>query len=308
MRVVQIVGPCYSGSTVVGYILNATPGWFFGSEVFRLLPSFIERKGTRSSCCAACPAECPYWSEPLKADLARHRGATLAHAYDAFSARHRDVECFVDGSKGTEWFADAWSSAQVVTAKHPMRMVASHLYNRNGRLGFTRDPTFAQFRQLAAERGGDVLRAASRALRAIRPDYDTVLDDAPDAILCRSDVLHEDGFAEFRRLCAHLGVSADVAAVLRFSAHEVHPVGGNQAPLWQRQASAGIVNERAEADARRLYYAAQSHGELGDYRIDDKFQELLPRDVVDRITALPEYQRLCDVLGYEPAAPGTGAA
>ncbi len=37
MKVVQILGPSYSGSTVLGYILNTAPGWFFGSEVHRLL-------------------------------------------------------------------------------------------------------------------------------------------------------------------------------------------------------------------------------------------------------------------------------
>ncbi len=307
MRVVQIAGPSYSGSTVVGYILNATSGWFFGSEVYRLLPAFIDEKGSKTSRCVACAGDCPYWSEPLKAGLARHDGATLADLYDAFSRRHPDVESFVDGSKGTRWFAGAWSSAQVVPAKHPMRMVASYLYNQNGQLGFARNPTFAEFRQRAAERDEDVLSAASRALQAILLDYDRVLDDAPNAILCRSDTLHVDAFAEFRRLCAHLGISADVATVLQFSAHEVHPVGGNQAPLWQRQESEGVVNERARADARRLYYAAQSHGELGDYRIDNKFQELLPDDVTDKITELPRYRRLCDVLGYQPAAPSTGA-
>ncbi len=307
MRVVQLAGPSYSGSTVVGYILNAAPGWFFGSEVYRLLPSFTEAKGSRTSRCFACTAECPYWSESLKAELAERDGATLTDLYDAFARRYPDVEGFVDGSKGARWFAESWGPLQVVPARHPIRMVASSLYNQNGTFGFEQNPSFAEFRQLAVDRAEDVRMAAWRAAKKMLVSYRDVLDGAPNPFLCRSDVLHLDSYLELRRLCAHVGVSPDEAMVLDFTAHAVHPVGGNRGPLWQRQNAEGVVDERVRADARRLYYAAQSRSGLGDYRIDDKFLVLLPPDLVDTITGLPPFRQLCELLGYDSAAPAPTA-
>lgn len=303
MHVVQIAGASYSGSTVVGYILNANPGWFFGSEVYRMLPDFIRRRGSRTSRCFVCPGGCPYWTQPLRDDLAARDGATLTHLYDAFARRHRDVGCFVDGSKGVRYFHGSWSDIQVVTARHPLRMVSSLLYNHNDRLGFERNPTSADFRRRAAECGPQVRKEAWRGLGAMLSTYRTVLDEAPEPSVCRSDDLHVDDFAEFRRLCAHVGIDADVATVLRFSRHEVHPVGGNLAPLWQRQDAAGVPVTHP-VDARRQEYTAGSAGGLGDYRVDTRFRRLLTGELIEQITGLRPYRTLCELLGYDATPPG----
>jgi hypothetical protein len=300
MRVVQIVGPSYSGSTMLGYVLNVLPGHFFGSEVYRLLPE--HRRTARQpgpDTCLFCGPGCPYWTPALRAAVQGDPAATLTDLYRRFAGAHTDVEVFVDGTKALRWYDGHWQGRQVVSAKHPVRLVCSDLYNRSELLGLPQNTSFADFRAETVRRPSAFGQRARQVLDELLREYRQILAAAPEAHVSRLDQLTVDDLAEFGALCGHIGVVPDAAALRDFTAYEIHPIGGNKAPFWQRrtrvpQASADQARETG-LDRHRFYTADRS---TGDYKVDDKYRDLLSESVLRRITKQPAYGRLCDLLGY----------
>lgn len=312
MRVVQIVGPSYSGSTALGYILNAEQGWFFGSEIYRLLPSFVtDQDRARRARCTYCGSDCPYWHQELLAAVAAlPESARVADVYPLFAEAHPETTHFVDGSKGARWYQDAWQGTQVLAAKHPLRMAGSHLYNRASELGMRPTPPFERFRRRARQNREQVARSAGRMLEGILAEYRGLLAQVPDGYVCRTDQLHLDGFAEFTALAERLDTSADPERVTGFSRYDVHPIGGNRSLVWQQvarggQGRAAEFGNRPDRDKpaglpaspRRDYYSGDG-GSLGDYRVDDKHVQTLPTRLVADIKTMDSYQELCELLGY----------
>lgn len=303
VRVVQIVGVPYSGSTVLGYILNATPGWFFGSEVYRLLPAYDNKVGGPQKC-AFCGDGCPYWEPELLTELrGQDRTAGVSRVYEAFASRHRDVDVFIDGTNSHERYAGSWSDTQVVAAKHPLRLASSHLYNQPERFGLGQNPPFADFRATLAEHPAQAVRRARWVLRTALHAYRKLMQAAPHAHVVRTDALHEESFAELARLREFLGSSHDRDSVVAFSRHEVHPIGGNKAPFWQRVDAGAPAARQPQARNERREYYTRAADQLGDYRVDDKWRELLPDDVIAGIVELPPFEKLSDMLGYGRGVP-----
>ncbi len=296
MDIVQVCGPPYSGSTVVGYALNTVPGWFFGSEVLGLLPRFQQQSG-KVTWCAVCGQECPYWTHELREQVTT-RGGGLSAVYRVFARANPEVSCFVDGSKSLRWYRGHFTGKQIISAKHPLRMAASWVYTRKHHLGLPAEGSLDDVARLAAADPARVLHYLDAKMTAFAGTYDKDVRAAPDGRLCRTDELHLEGFAELGRLCTFLGIDASDVDLQRFSTYEVHPLGGNWGPRWLRLDRLGLP---AKEHPRRTYYCgAESYG---DYKVDNKYQQLLVPSVLDEVMALDSYRALCDQLGYPPDAP-----
>lgn len=300
MRVIQLVGPGYSGSTAIGFMLNANDGWFFGSEIYRLLASRQQKRPSRGATqCSVCGPRCPFWTQALRSEILSRAEHTVADIYRAFAKAHPAVDSFVDGSKAASLYRRSWSDVQVITAKHPLRMVTSYLYNQPRKLGFKRSPEFSVFRAAGEKRSAEFIALAQLVMRRLLREYENVLQTAPNGLVCPTDELHLNTFEQFRRLCNHVGAPFDRGALQKFSAFPVHPIGGNKAPLWQRMDAAVARAEPAAPNVRRRYYSHSAQA-WGDYRIDNKFEEILPVGLRDEVMDLRAYAGLCDLLQYDP--------
>jgi hypothetical protein len=104
MKTCQIVGPSYSGSTVLGYALNTCDRVFFGSETYRLLKSFRQKASENNKCdwwplCDHCGVNCAYWNREFFKELESMNANTLSEVYELISIRYPDIGIYVDGSK-----------------------------------------------------------------------------------------------------------------------------------------------------------------------------------------------------------------
>ncbi|MES3674772.1 hypothetical protein QC589_02320 [Halomonas elongata] len=300
MKVVQIIGPSYSGSTVLGYILNTKKNWFFGSEVYRLLDDHLSapgKKGKPNPQCDFCGETCEFWNSSLKNLVLENKTNSLDDVYRWFSERNPDQEVFVDGSKSLRWFSGNEKDYQIVTAKHPVRLLASFLYNERKKSGYNEE-SIEGFGRYVDDNVDWFFKRSVLVLRRVVNNYKEVFEKFPDAFVCKMDELHCDEFLEMRKLEQYLNVEEKSFDVFNFSQYEVHPLGGNRAPYWQAMHSKGKKESFGERDS--YYNNAES---FGDYKIDNKFFHIVTKSLGERVGKSSEYQELSDILGYETTFP-----
>jgi hypothetical protein len=304
MRVVRIFGASYSGSTALGYVLNTAEGYFFGSETYRLLLAFQERQKRltgryRFPTCDMCGADCPRWSRALMRELRSDRVERLEQVYAAFARRNPEVAVYVDGSKHLRVYDLAVAGQNLVSVKHPLRMVASSTYNDRRQIGFS-STEFGELRQEISENRAVFLDYARAYLGKLSKIYAQILESLPDSHVCRMDAMHENDMEGFGVLAAHLGLEGlDPTDFARFP---VHTLGGNRAPLWKAQERQ--QGKTVDHPRRKYYETARS---IGDWSIDDKHALIFTDAVRAEIMALGPYRRACALLGYDRDAPLAGA-
>ena len=288
MKILQILGPSYSGSTVLGYALNTIDGFFFGSEVKRLLRPQREGRAQRPLC-DHCGQNCAYWSNEALADIGQM--TKLSELYPYFGARHPEVAWFVDGSKGATFYEGSQADLKILCVKHPMRLIASTFYNERKALGIEPEE-YGEFSAALAARD-DLGSLIGTVAAKLRSTYEQMIEKSPEAVVFRNDKAHLKDFAEFRALERRLGVAPHSAHPEGYSRVPCHSIGGNRAPVW---IAAGKLSERSKSPRNRYYAAAPA---LGDWRIDDKYRMLLSGAVMDRIAADPSYRASLGLLGYQ---------
>ncbi|MDW3216943.1 MAG: hypothetical protein R8G01_23330 [Ilumatobacteraceae bacterium] len=293
--IVRIVGPSYCGSTVLGCAMNTGTGVFFGSEIYRYLSSWraAENDG-RFPSCDFCGPSCDYWSEQLRDELEASNADRISLVHQALLRRHPEITMLVDGSKSVPDPDDDSPDFVISPRKHPMRLIASHLYNRRRRLGIDTDDLGeigATIDRSLDEFVPVVHSAAAHFLRS----YRTITDACPDAHVFRADEADDDSFAAFRHLEAHLGIADGTFDPARFSQHAAHTIGGNRQPIWMTRRAHG---QSAPTNARTTYY--DSSVAAGDWKQDDKYQVLFSTAAQTMVCDDARYQDLCDLLGYGP--------
>lgn len=300
-RIIRIVGPSYCGSTALGYAMNTGDGFFFGSEMYRYLVSWREaNSGGRFANCDFCGADCLYWTRSLKNDLEERRVDRLDVVHDTLIRNHSEIEFLVDGSKIVPTPDDRAPFALVVPTKHPLRLLASHVYNRRERLGVAEDDLVRFGEQLELNR--DVHRSSlASGLKRFAGQYRRTFDACVGAHRFRTDEAHLDGFAEFRRLEHMLELPAHSFDPANFGVKPSHTLGGNRAPIWLAKNRSG---QDTPQNARTEYY--DSTESVGDWKLDDKFRIVFGPRTLETILALPEYGQLCELLGYDSAPPDNG--
>lgn len=296
MKIVQIVGPSFSGSTVLGFVLNTKKGWTFGSEMYRFLKGFRESNGVENNpnkiCCTVCGPECSFWSFDLKSGIFDSDTNALSDVYRLVSEYHHDVDVLIDGSKLFRWYKGTSPDARLVTCKHPIRLLASFAYNSRARLGCDSDD-LREFGQFLSDNLDEILVQFDQRLISYIEIYKTALSGSISSFLCRTDELHYDDFFHFEELCTYLGCRSSDFSPTKFSEYSVHPVSGNRAPHWQVSRARSVSSK----DRARFEYYSEAES-VGDLKIDDKHKIIFDASVRNSILSLSSYNSLCKNLGY----------
>lgn len=297
MQIVRIVGASYSGSTALGYALNTVDSYFFGSETYRLLRSFQKRterlKGQSSyPQCDMCGPDCAYWSHELIERVKAEQIDSLEAVYRLFELLNPDVSVYVDGSKQLRCYKSLEPGRNLVSVKHPMRMIASSAYNDRRAIGFASNG-FADLRAEIAEAGDRFLTYAATYLARLADTYDRIFTRVPDGFVCKVDQMHVDGMSGFAALSRHLELGENRIFPIEFSKYPVHTLGGNRAPYWQAlqtQQGKSVQNHR-----KAYYDTAES---IGDWVLDNKYRIIFDELTLDAVRNMDQYARACRALGY----------
>ena len=272
--------------------MNTGDGFFFGSEIRRLLKRFRAKRGGRFGLCDFCGPSCQYWSTDLYDVLRRAEVNTLPALYQELTARHPEIKFLVDGSKilpSNEEFPDHI----IVPTKHPLRLVASHIYNMRECFDIHSEQLEDVGIELEKSIGND-LQPVRRLLRRLAKHYRRILASFPDSFTFRADEAHRGEFQLFRDLERYLGVPPHTFDPDRFSKKPSHTIGGNRAPVWIMKEAHGRPILRTP---RRDYYI--SSVSTGDWKLDHKYLLLIRPAVLERILSMPAYSQLCDLLAYD---------
>jgi hypothetical protein len=304
LQIVRISGASYSGSTALGYVLNTAEGYFFGSETYRLLDRFQERSKRMSGRyrrpqCDVCGPACQYWSKDLLTEIWSARLDSLAAIYAAFSRHNPEVAVYVDGSKDLRWYDKDLAGKNIVSMKHPLRMIASSVYNDRKVIGLLSNE-FDNIKQEISIKKELALSYAEKYLMRLSKIYDALFRSLENCLICRADQMHENGFAGFHELSAYLNLDTKIHPT-DFSGFPVHTLGGNRAPLWrvlERQTGREIDHPR-----KKYYDSAQA---IGDWSLDNKYAILFTPEIQEALKGLEAYARACAVLGYHPDLPAPG--
>lgn len=291
MKVVQIMGPSYCGSTALGYALNTIEGFFFGSEVRRHLRSFRNKNGGKYPVCDYCGKECEYWSKDFFDKTAD--SDSLQNIYNEFSSRYKDVEYFVDASKLLDSYKGTKPYARIVCVKHPLKLLASYLYNSRHNT-FCDVDEYSQFRFLIDENKDEALEKAKNYLFGVMEKYRSFFSMDEEFFYFKTDEAHWHGMEVFSNLSEYLGCSGRMIDVASFSKYPCHSLGGNRAPVHLMKKNHNIKshsNERFD-----FYERAQK---FGDWRVDNKYSELMSHGFILDVKDLAVYQKCVSFLGYD---------
>lgn len=298
MKKVQILGPSYSGSTALGFMLNTKENWLFGSEVYRFLKQSredVESKTGKSDYvpgCTVCGKKCELWTPELRKEILKSDVRELKELYEIIEKNDERLACFVDGSKALKWYKGSLGDYGIIACKHPLRLMASYFYNERNKFSVSGD-LFSDINGAICNDLGVFLNHASEKLKSYINIYNKCLLNFDDGFICRVDELHVNDFEGFSELCVYLEENPDGFSPSRFSEYSAHPVGGNKAPHWQFLKDQNVSGKEK---VRHDYYSAA--GAIGDYKLDNKFKQILPLEFIDEVCKFDEYIQLCALLGY----------
>ena len=295
MRVIQILGPSYSGSTVLGYALNTVQGYVFGSELRRVLPAQRKKRRGQRPSCDFCGVQCKYWSDELFSAMDVSNVMGLDGLYELFSERHREVDTLVDASKTAASVAGTHANNRILCKKHPIRLLASVFYNDRKKMNIESD-SIMEVRDEISASSLETMKDFELVMKGLIEKYEELEDTFPESVPFKADRAHLNNFAAFRLLEEQLGIPSQSIEPTRFSSFPCHSVGGNRAPVWISKASQS--GETFDQDKFRFYQDTTS---FGDWKIDNKFTLLFSDLVIDSIINLGIYSEVCDYLGYEPS-------
>ena len=292
MKIIQILGPSYAGSTALGYALNTVEGYLFGSEIRRILPSFRSAAKRRPSC-DLCGSDCRYWSDEFYAEIDENKAENLDDIYSIFAPRHPEVKTLVDSSKLLTTAKGTSADFRILTVKHPVRLLSSAIYNDRKRLKFASED-FAEISVTLDENSEKTGKVIQGALREALRTYNAFFQNFDDLHVFKNDRAHQENFKSFTILEQKLGLENESIKARDFSTEPCHSIGENRAPFWlaQKTKSGQLV-----AQPRAKYY--ENSSSFGDWKIDDKYQLLFTEMTLSKIMSFPEYSELCACLGYD---------
>lgn len=247
---VAICGAGHSGSTLLGLVLGSHPACFYAGEAKKTLFIGDARKPLRKRVCKICGEGCPVWSRfsvPPEPDV-----------YEQLS-RLTGRPVIVDSTKKVEWIRERAAEVDRAGAAHKRIFLTRDgraVVNSRVRKYPDEDPAAIVDAWLAQVR-------ATEALIAERPD---------GALRVRYEELATEPERVVRRVCGFLGL--DYAAdMLRYEAHEHHPLGGNTGTQSVVARAGEVEGTLARVPARsQTYYESLE----GGFRLDLRWQRELP--------------------------------
>lgn len=295
--VFAVVGMPYSGSTLLSFVLGSNPYVYNGADLHYL-------NNTKGGQCSLHKEKCDVLSQTGLEDIYSNFGNHDAW-YDAIS-HHTGRPYVVDASKQLSFFEQVLpltSKPVVVIAlnKHPMRALASDLYNRlfDRKLKLKKlDDIHVYIKENEAEVKSflhkrvnaifDDVKAREALLESVKNR-----DNIVDIVFMRyEDYLGNPGY-EFGRLFEKFGLIFE-NNYLNYTQYEHHPITGNMGPIWKMR-NAGKETVLSDNDFRKSFYGRCSSPLV----LDDKYQYIFGEKMIEWIQGLDEYNALVLKLGYE---------
>lgn len=291
MKIVRIWGASYSGSTAVGYALNTVPGYFFGSEVRRIVHAANE--GLMFPECDLCGSSCKYWNGSLFQELSA-RTSSLRELYEKFGERHKEIDVFVDGSKLPSFYKGVNTEFNIVSVKHPIRLLSSYMYNKRRDLGIeTRGfKELGEYISSNIPKMGSVIDEYFAFLKRKYHSFGSALGG--EMFWFHVDRAHRLDFQMFRDFEQYVGLEEFAIDERNFSSYPCHSIGGNRAPVWAAQQKYASVEKLK--DPRKKYYLEQR--KFGDWKIDNKYEDVIVNRTLDYCLSLKSYGDICEYFGY----------
>lgn len=293
-----VLGMPYSGSTLLSFIMGSNDQVYNGADLHHLNS---ERKGI----CSIHKDKCPVFSS-----------GALAEVYEAFADcdawydKIADVTqrpFIFDASKQLSFFREVLPKTQkkvVVVAlnKHPMRALASDIYNRL----FVRQmkmESLSDIRDYMNANKLEIKRFILKRLKALLADIEerkVLLNSVSGRknILEIVDLTYESYVKNptevFSRLLGIYGLDYN-EKFIDYTNFEHHPVTGNMAPIWKVRTDGKSVRSN-EKNFRKNFYLKDSSSIV----LDDKYKELFSEKEINWIESQSQYKKLLALLNYKP--------
>lgn len=251
---VAICGAGHSGSTLLGLVLGSHPACFYAGEAKKTRFFGDPDKPLRKRVCKICGPGCPIWSR-----FAALPGVDL---YEQLS-RLTGAPVVVDSTKKVEWIRERGAELAAAGVAHKRIFLARDgraVVNSRLRKYPERDPGAVVDEWLAQIR-------ATEALLAERPE---------GALRIRYEELATEPAKVVREVCAFVGLEFE-PDMLRYEAHEHHPLGGNTGTQSVVARASDVDRTLARVPERsRAFY-----GDLGGgFRLDLRWTDELPAEVL----------------------------
>ncbi len=196
-----ICGAGHSGSTLLGLVLGSHTSCFYCGEAAKVRYLGDRRKVPRKRVCKLCGEGCPLWSR-----FSWDRGAPLY----AQISRAADAPVVIDSTKNAAWIGE-----RLAELRHPALLI---FLQRDGRAVIN-----SRIRKYPGMPVEQLIADWTAQIQRTRELY-----EAFDGRRCslRYEDLASDPEAAARRLCGLLELDFE-PAMLDFTRHEHHPLGGN---------------------------------------------------------------------------------
>lgn len=294
--VFAVVGMPYSGSTLLSFVLGSNPYVYNGADLHYL-------NNTKGGQCSLHKEKCDVLSQTGLEDIYSKFGNHDAW-YDAIS-HHTGRPYIVDASKQLSFFEQVLpltSKPVVVIAlnKHPMRALASDLYNRlfDRKLKMKNLNDIHEYIEKNENKIKDFLLKRIRAIlldiegRASLLEKIKLRDNVIDIAFLKYEDYLESPSKEFGKLLSKFDLFYD-ENYLNYTQYEHHPITGNMAPIWKMRED-GKQKKTSNNDFRKDFYGKNDSPVV----LDNKYQYLFTKDLIEWIEDLREYKSLVLRLGY----------
>ncbi len=263
---IAIVGPSYSGSTLLNALLGSHPLVAGGGELsdFAVPDADLHK-------CAFCGDACPIWTAEVVQQVANE------NIYDV-TARAFGRPFVCDSSKGVDWFKKILPmqshipQANILLVKHPLRHVSSHVQKAR-HFDLPQYATFDDYRNV---------------LLHFHDVYATVRKSLKIHLVVKYEDLVANPRAAVSRILALHGLR--YAAEINFwQAHPHHHIGGNAGPRSQ-----------IAPDIRPMGEFLQRKYARNGIFLDNSFRDILTEDEFRAIQDDRMFKDLCAMFGYKP--------
>lgn len=291
-----VIGMPYSGSTLLSSLMGTHSQVYGGADLHHLNP---DRKGT----CTIHKEKCEVFSPDV-----------LQEVYTAYSdinlwydtiAQATGRSHIFDCSKQVEFYKTRVlpeidrDFVVVALQKHPMRALASDVYNR----------LFSKKEKVTTQEAA--LDYVSKNPEDFYKFVETRLATITKTLLERNalkpmfeqragyknwvSVDYEDYMQDRAAACSGLlnefGLQPE-GDVDNYRETEQHPITGNMGVVWKIR---GGDSARDYGEYRRNYYMQASDA----FRMDNKYQDIFSADTIARIKQMEAYQKLLSLLNFE---------
>ena len=296
--VFSVVGMPYSGSTLLSFILGSHSQVYNGADLHHLNP---DRKGQ----CSIHKTKCPIFTEQALDDIY----SSFGHCdewYDKISY-YSNSPFIVDASKRLGFFEQTLRKTQkntVVIAlnKHPMRALASDLYNRlfDRKLKITDLARIEKYKKENQQEIQDFLVNRMNTLLTDVKNRKQLLEEVAereniqDIVYLKYEEYIKRPHKIFSNLLNKFQLDYD-KNFTNYHEYEHHPITGNIAPVWKLRNTNKNYKDNND-NFRKNFYLKNSSSIVAD----NKFRQLLSNDEINWIQSQPQYHELLQILDYRP--------